>query len=132
MRRPRGQAGLVAVERRGCPATGHGLQRVPLSPARVERRRPADLGLLMSLAEDQVGEDQPTWSARPKFRGVARRLLVRQYPEVAVIAAEEFAPSYRLLPMRPGAAADVHRPMRRRCTPTPRRTPASRRQARPL
>jgi len=39
---------------------------------------------------------------RLSSRGVARRLLTRQYPEVGVIAAEEFPPSH-LVPVGPAA-----------------------------
>src|SRR5215467_2355972 len=73
---------------------------LPLSPARVEDGvRPADRDRLMRLAEDLLGQARPTLVAATQgSRGVARRLLVRQYPEVAVIAAEELPPSHQLVP----------------------------------
>lgn len=112
----RAQPGLVAVERTRLPGdVDTAFSAIPLSPARVEDDvRAADLSLLMSLAEDQLGEDQPTLiGATQSSRGVARRLLVRQYPEVAVIAAEEFPPSYQLV-----AAGQEPRPMSSPDAPT--------------
>ena len=97
----RAQPGLVSVDRTRLPDDlDTAFSAIPFSPARVEDDvRPADLGLLIRLAEDQLSEDQPTLvGATQSSRGVARRLLVRQYPEVAVIAAEEFPPSYQLRP----------------------------------
>jgi hypothetical protein len=110
----RAQPGLVVVERTRLPGDlDTAFSAIPFSPARVEDDvRPADLRLLTSLAENQLSEDQPTLvGATQSSRGVARRLLVRQYPEVAVIAAEEFPPSYQLQPVgqerQPMSSPDV-------------------------
>lgn len=100
----RSQPGLAAVSCTRLPADlDANFSALPISPARVEDDvRPADRDRLMRLAEDLLGQDRPTLVAATQgSRGVARRLLVRQYPEVTVIAAEELPPSHELVRASP-------------------------------
>ena len=97
----RARPGLAAVQCTRLPADLDAtFSALPFSPARVDDGvRPADRDRLMRLAEDLLGQRRPTLvAATQASRGVARRLLVRQYPEVAVIAAEELPPSHQLVP----------------------------------
>ena len=58
----------------------------------------ADVQRLVALAEQQAGTREPVLVAlTQESRAVARNLLAGQYPEVAVLAAEEFPTSYRLV-----------------------------------
>ncbi|HEX8347864.1 MAG TPA: hypothetical protein VF657_24485, partial [Actinoplanes sp.] len=58
----------------------------------------ADVQRLVALAEQQAGTPEPALVAlTQQSRAVARNLLAGQYPEVAVLAAEEFPTSYRLV-----------------------------------
>ena len=55
---------------------------------------------LIDLAEKQIERGDPTLVAATQgSRAAAKDLLARQYPEVAVLAAEEYPPSWRLPPI---------------------------------
>jgi hypothetical protein len=64
--------------------------------------RAAALALLVGPAEEALRADHEDGTAlvtaTVRSRSVVSRLLTWQYPEVAVLAAEEFPPSYRLRP----------------------------------
>lgn len=60
----------------------------------------AVLDQLIDLAEKQIERGDPNLvAATQRSRAVAKNLLARQYPEVAVLAAEEYPPSQRLTPL---------------------------------
>jgi flagellar biosynthesis component FlhA len=67
----------------------------------------ADLDHLTVLAEQQLeerrgdGARRPLLTATHRSRSVASRLLARQYPEIVVLAGEEYPPAYRLPPADP-------------------------------
>jgi hypothetical protein len=64
-----------------------------LAPAEVRNEH---LERLFALADVAAGKPQPTLvAASQRSRAVARNLLAGQYPEVTVLAAEEFPPSHR-------------------------------------
>jgi hypothetical protein len=55
---------------------------------------------LIDLAEQQIERGNPTLvAATQRSRAAAKNLLARQYPEVVVLAAEEYPPSWRLEPV---------------------------------
>jgi hypothetical protein len=58
------------------------------------------LDQLFDLAEKQIERGDLTLvAATQRSRAAAKNLLSRQYPEVAVLAAEEYPPSWRLAPL---------------------------------
>ena len=91
----RSKPGVVTVHAARLPA---GLDAVLVGTQAQDGGPVADQ--LIDLAVKQIERGDPTLvAATQRSRAAAKKLLARQYPEVAVRAAEEYPPSWRLLPV---------------------------------
>jgi len=102
----RARPGLTTVTHTRLPADlDAALEIVQLTDTGVDEvPSVADLDRLIDVAERLLeeapvdGEGPTLVTATQHSRSVASRLLARQYPEIAVIAAEEYPPTNRLAP----------------------------------
>jgi hypothetical protein len=121
----RSRPGVATVEQTRLPAElDAALTAVPLGDAGIDAQvDSAEFDNLMDLAERQLDVERrddvdrrPLLTSTQRSRSVASRLLAWQYPEIVVLASEEYPPSHRLPPAdppsppAPGAPAGNPRP----------------------
>ena len=106
----RSRPGLVTVGHIRLPTElDAALTAVPFDDAGINATAGnAAFGRLTVLAEQQLDEAcrdgadrRPVLTATHRARSVASRLLAWQYPEIIVLATEEYPPSHRLPPAHP-------------------------------
>jgi hypothetical protein len=105
----RSRPGIVRVDRVRLPADLEAaFDTVPLQEETIrEQVSSADFDRLIALAEEQIAGDDPILVAgTQRSRAATRMLLGNQYPEVAVLAAEEYPPSFQLTPTEPVSGSE--------------------------